>query len=91
MELKWSYYYTDFLLKKKYLKTGCRIQFLVLKFYKYVIEYIIWMKLLFLNGNVEVLEIPTVDSIYGLLSNASNYVASFIHDMNPYTWNCMVM
>ena len=43
------------------------------------------MKLLFLNGNVEVLEIPAVDPIYGLIFNVSNYVVSFVYDMNLYT------
>ena len=43
------------------------------------------MKLLFLNGNVEVLEISAVDPIYGLIFNASKYVSSFIYDMNLYT------
>ena len=68
-----------------YGKAGCRIQFLVLKFYKYVIEYIISMKLLFLNGNIEVVEILAIDQIYGLLFNTSNYVGSFIYCMNLYT------
>ena len=43
------------------------------------------MKLLFLNGNVEVLEIPAVDPIHRLLFNVSNYVVSFIYDMNLYS------
>ena len=81
--------YTDLVLKKinkfTYGKAVCRIEFLVLKLYKYVIEYIISIKFLFLNGNIEVVKILAIDPIYGLLFNTSNYVDSFIYGMNLYT------